>query len=228
MVKLEYENKEEVLSFEKIFCANFTKTWINKAWDLRNSSEAIHQVNLTQTEALFDDTKEAILKEIPLCHSTNIQRMLWAYSFENLFKVLIILKLKDEENITEVPTEDLKSHDLQQLAKKAKFNLSNDESFYLGVITKASIWAGRYPMPFNQHHVAKSRASMGSREELLQRSRQQFEKFRKGKIKRVVEESDILHTGISSFEIELYKILFDKLLKRYNNYEETNNLYCSR
>ena len=220
MVKLEYANKEERLNFEKVFCTENTKTWINKAWDLRNSSEALYQIHLTQIHAQFNNDTEAILKNTPLSHSTNIQRMLWAYSFENLFKVLIILKLKDENNITEVPIEDIKSHDLQQLAKKTKFNLSDDESFYLGIITKASIWAGRYPMPFSQHHIPKSRAPINSREDLIQRSKQQFDKFRKGKIKRVVEENDILYTGITLREIELYKTLFDKLLTRYNKFLE--------
>ena len=224
MVKLEYEDKQEVLNFEKVFCANFTKTWINKAWDLRNSSEVLYQVNLTQTKALFDDEKKAILKDIPLSHTTNTQRMLWGYSFENLFKVLIILKLKAESNITEVPILEIKSHELGQLAKRANVTLSKDESFYLGILEKATIWAGRYPMSFTKHDIPKSRASMNSREELLERSKQQFDKLQKGKIKRVVEESDILSTGINSGEIELYKILFDKLLKKYNKYLERNSL----
>ena len=224
MVNLEYEDKNDVLNFEKVFCNNFTKTWLNKAWDLRNSSEVLYQVQLTQTEAIFDNNKEAILKDIPLHHSTNIQRLLWGYSFENLIKVLIILKLKNNDNIVEVPIEEIKSHDLQQLAKKANIQLSDDESFYLGILTKATVWAGRYPMSFNQHYIPKSRASMSTREELKERSKQQFDKLLKGKIKRIEEESDILNTGITSDEIELYKILFDKLLKKYNKYEETNNL----
>jgi len=216
LVNLEYEDKNEVLNFEKVFCADFTKTWLNKAWDLRNSTEALYQVQLTQRNAMFDNSKEAILKDIPLVHSDNIQRMLWGYSFENLIKILIILKLKNSDNIVEVPIEEIKSHDLQQLAKKANIQLSDDESFYLGILTKATVWAGRYPMSFNQHYIPKTRASMNTREELNQRSKQQFDKLIKGKIKRVVEESDILNTGISSYEIELYKLLFKKLLKKYD------------
>ncbi len=211
MVNLEYEDKNDVLNFEKVFCNEFTKTWLNKAWDLRNSSEVLFQVQLTQTKS-----EEAILKEIPLHHSTNIQRMLWGYSFENLLKVLIILKLKNSDNTVEVPIEEIKSHNLQQLAQKANIKLLNDESFYLGILTKATVWAGRYPMSFNQHYIPKSRASMNTREELKERSKQQFDKLIKGKIKRIPEEGDILNTGISSDEVELYKILFDKLLKRYD------------
>lgn len=219
MAKIEYENKEEVFNFEKKFCVEFTKTWVNKAWNLRNSSEAIYEIDACQTQVLFDKTKEPILKEIPLCNSSNIQRMLWAYSFENLFKVLIILKLKNEENITEVPINDLKDHDLQQLAKKTNFILSNDESFYLGILTKTSIWAGRYPIPFKQHYLAKSRAPMSSREELTERSKQQFNRFLKGKINRVIDENDVLNTGIGTDEIKLYRILFEKLIKKYEQFE---------
>ena len=83
MVKLEYADKEEQLNFEKVFCATKTITWINKAWDLRNSSEALYQIQLTQIMEIFNDGK-AILKEFSVLHSSSIQRMLWGYSFENL------------------------------------------------------------------------------------------------------------------------------------------------
>ena len=42
MINLKFKDKNEVFDFEKIFCNKFTKAWINKAWDLRNSSEVLY------------------------------------------------------------------------------------------------------------------------------------------------------------------------------------------
>ena len=137
--------------------------------------------------------------------------MLWGYSFENLFKAKIICDLKNSMIIKEVPLSEIKSHNLLLLASKAKITLSDDEKFYLRILEKCAVWAGRYPIPIKESQLPQTRKPMKNREELIDRSKKQFDLLLKGKIKRVIEENDVMHSGVGTLELKLYEDLFERI-----------------
>jgi hypothetical protein len=143
--------------------------------------------------------------------------MLWAYGFECLFKGFILKNIKetqdDVKNITPEVMEEIKSHDLINLAEKAKINLNEPEEFYLKILTICSIWAGRYPLPSKSHQMYEEREGLPSHEALNERMSVLLEKRLKGEIPRIETQSDILHSGIGNEEMNIYKKLKGKLLE---------------
>jgi len=77
--------------------------------------------------------------------------MLIAYAIENILKAKIISKKCSEfkkyvEQKWELPP-DLKNHNLFKLAKDVNISLNSSEESYLRRLSRAAIWAGRYPVP---------------------------------------------------------------------------------
>ncbi|HOE71189.1 MAG TPA: hypothetical protein PLR56_01515 [Brevefilum sp.] len=81
--------------------------------------------------------------------------LLIGFAFENLIKAHIIknkVYLKKSKAL-KFPN-ILKDHDLVNLCKKAKLEISQKESTLLNNISEFVIWEGRYPIPIN--HVYKT------------------------------------------------------------------------
>lgn len=104
-------------------------------------------------------------------------------------------------------------HDLISLAKIAKIKLTKNEEFYLGILTKCSIWAGRYPLPKNPHQMPDKRKGLRTSEDLIKRRTKMLEYLQKGKIDRLETESDIVSISMGSGEVEIYRKLKERLLK---------------
>jgi hypothetical protein len=70
---------------------------------------------------------------------------MYAYAIENVLKGLIVLKRPGFIQEHELHGE-LKTHDLNELAKKAKVTVEQNERAVLEALTHLSISAGRYPI----------------------------------------------------------------------------------
>jgi len=206
---MEYENKSDRWHFENEFCVEKSEIWLHEAINLMYSAKVLNDYTWNLSSELFD--KKNFDQKYPAFWTPRVERMLWGYSFENLFKAIIISDLKQNEEITKVPFSEIKSHDLLQLAKKGTIELSEEEGFYLRILEKCAVWAGRYPIPSKKHQLPQTRKPMKTREDLLERSKKQHELLMQGKIKRTTTENDILHSGVGTFELELYQNLFDRV-----------------
>jgi hypothetical protein len=145
--------------------------------------------------------------------------MLWAYGFENIFKGMILAEIKRSDNsITVVPVKKIQGHSLLKLASKARLELTEKESFYLGVLEKCSVWAGRYPLPLSSNGMYESRKPMRSSEELSLRTSQRLKDYHEGKIPRVFCESDVLHSAVGGEEFDTYITLKDRLIQEFDNF----------
>ncbi|MCD6322077.1 MAG: hypothetical protein J7L77_03515 [Clostridiales bacterium] len=187
--------------FEKKFCVEKYEIWKHEAFNLKSSAQLI-------TKVTYDDINDEA-PEHYITHgffSPRVERMLWGFAFENLFKGKIIKDLKEQENISEVPLKKITSHNLIDLAKKANIILSDDEVFYLNIAQKCAIWAGRYPIPIKKEHLAKRREPLLSRLNLLKRAGKAIQKKR-----RVMEEHDVMHQNVWGREDQVYSSLFDRI-----------------
>ena len=211
MVNSIYKDKNKQWKFEKKFCVDKVEIWKNEAFNLKSSAEII--TNVTYDE--FND----IVPMRYVTHgffSSRVERMLWGFAFENLFKGLIIKALKEKEGIEEVPLKKIKSHNLIDLAKKANVVLNNEEVFYLEVAQTCALWAGRYPLPIKKEHMPKSRKALSSSDKLLKRASRLFKKVQENKKERLVEINDVINLDMWGKERDIYSMLFDKI---YNKFE---------
>ena len=211
---MEYEDKSERWEFENYICVDKPELWVNEAINLKYSAIVLNEYTWNRTSELFD--KKTPILDLPTFWTPGVERMLWGYAFENIFKAIIIVKLKKKEKIEDVPFPEIKSHDLLQLAKKANVTLSDDEKFYLKISQKCSVWAGRYPIPVKLHDLPQTRKPMKTREELFERHKKQHELLIQGKIKRIETENDILHSGVGALELKIYKDLFNRVQGLFN------------
>jgi hypothetical protein len=206
---MEYENKSDRWQFENEFCVEKSEIWLLEAINLKYSAQVLNDYTWNLSHELFE--KKNYDQKYPAFWTPRIERMLWGYSFENLFKAKIISDLKIKEGIKKVPFSEIKSHDLILLANKAKITLSEKERFYLKILEKCAVWAGRYPIPTKESQLPKTRKPMKNKEELIERSKKQCELFLQGKIKRTITENDVLHSGLGTLELELFNNLFDRV-----------------
>jgi len=217
------EDKEVMFDFEKSFCLDNLWIWRDEAYNLFYSAEVLYQFELIKIENTF--FKNETFSSLFSSDLTNksyfnfrTQRMLWAYAFENLLKLIILSKIKKEHpEITEVPLDKINSHKLSVLAPKAGVELTEPEIYYSGILEKCSIWAGRYPLPMNFDQMYERREPLSSNDALLERSKQDLEKLMNGEIPRVYSESDILHSVIGNEEYSVYQNYKIKLFNIIEN-----------
>jgi hypothetical protein len=223
---MDYEDKDDRFDFEQAFCFDNLRTWWVEAVNLFYSAEVLYEFELLKTQDIFEKEKN---KEFAALFSSDIvnraffnyrvQRMVWAYAFENLLKLLILAQIKKESpDIQTVPFKKIKSHKLNELARQAKFDLSEPESFYFGVLEKCAVWAGRYPLPTNSEQMYTARAALPTREALFERSKENYEKLIRGEIPRIESESDVIHSGINGNEYSIYQQLKSRLLEIAKEY----------
>lgn len=212
---IKYENKSDRWQFENEFCTENCEVWIHEAINLMYSAKVINDYIWNLSDELLN--KKNFNQKYPTFWSPRVERMLWGYAFENLFKAKIISDFKKSEIIKEVPLSEIKSHDLLLLANKAKIELSDDEKFYLRVLEKCAVWAGRYPIPIKESQLPQTRKPIKNREELFERNNELCDLLLKGKIKRTVVENDVLHSGVGTLELKLYDNLFLRIKNQINN-----------
>ncbi len=216
-----YENKEDTFSFEKYICYEKPELWRNEAYNLFSSAQVLLEFSNLKTSELFsgaDNLSELFSFDIVKrgYWHYRIIRMLWGYGFENILKGIIVLNYKREHpDVKEVPINEIKSHNLAMLFKKAGFELEEEQTFYIGIAEKCSVWSGRYPLPVSSKQMYEKRKPMSSREELNKRSIELHDKFLEGEIPRTFCESDVLHNGIGFEENEVVKELIIMTLNRF-------------
>lgn len=215
-----HQDKAISFHFEREFCLKELKVWQNEARNLFYSAEVLHQFESRKFNHNFNrDELFAAMFPSELIDrgffNYRVQRMLWAYGFENLLKLIILANYKiSNPDATEIPFGEIKSHSLQSLAQRARVSLSAPEIFYCGVLEKCSVWAGRYPLPMKKDQMYEQREPLPTREALFERSKIMHEKYLKGEIPRIIAESDVLHSGIGGEELGVYESLQKRLLER--------------
>ena len=215
---MQYQDKAISFNFERQFCLKNLKVWQNEARNLFYSAEVLHQFESRKISHTFArDELFATVFPSELINrgffNHGVQRMLWAYGFENLLKLIILASYKvSNPEVTEIPFGEIKSHSLHSLAQRAKVTLTEPEIFYSGVLEKCSVWAGRYPLPIKQDQMYEQREPLPTRESLFERSKIMHEKYMNGEIPRVISEFDVLHSGVGGEEHTVYKSLKTKLL----------------
>lgn len=177
------ENKEKSFEFEKWVCFDKLWLWENEAQNLFYSAEVLNHVEDIKLPHVFEKNKkftelfpENITERGFFNH--RIQRMLWGYGFECLFKMLILKKIKENgkhDRITSEVMSQIKSHDLIILSERAGIILSEPEVFYLRILTKCAEWAGRYPLPIRSGQMYEQREGLSSSEALHERHRKKWD-----------------------------------------------------
>lgn len=207
------QDKNCSFEFEEMICFERPELWILEAHYLFHSAEVLFEFEEARSMDKEKSLENVFSKDVTDRVSFNYrtQRMLWAYGFENLFKNRIIKDFKVKNPTTKKITETLKKeindHDLIILAEKAGVILTEEDTFYLKILTKCSIWAGRYPLPLKPMHMPEEREGVKSRGELWARSIKLRQDFVNGRIPRIETESDILQTRLGPKEINLYRNL---------------------
>ncbi|MBI5844423.1 MAG: hypothetical protein HZB23_07135 [Deltaproteobacteria bacterium] len=214
-----YEDKSDSFNFEKTFCLQNLKVWRNEALNLFYSAEVLYHFEQRKMVNIFhsDEQLTALFSDDLVkrgCFNFRVQRMLWAYGFENLLKCIILAEFKlSNPYATEVP-KNIIGHCLVKLAKDAHFTLSDQEEFYCGILEKCSVWAGRYPLPLSAGQMYKKREALSSREALHERAQNQIERWIKGEIPRTFTEADVIHAQIGYEEYSTCKNLKERLIAK--------------
>ena len=103
---MDYENKSDRWHFENEFCVEKCEIWLHEAINLMYSAKVLNDYTWNLSSELFD--KKNFDQKYPAFWTPRVERMLWGYSFENLFKAKIISDLKQSEDIKKVPFQILK------------------------------------------------------------------------------------------------------------------------
>jgi hypothetical protein len=207
------EDKDKSFAFEKSFCLLRSEVWLHEARNLFYSADVLCDFERLKHAHLFQENEGFTIlfpADLTDCGFFNwrTQRMLWAYGFENLFKCIVVTRYRQANpEATEVPFSEIKSHNLLWLAKKAGFQLEEPQEFYLGILQKCALWAGRYPLPVKTEHMYEQREALPSREALLARSAEAIERHLRGEIPRIFTESDVLHSQMGAEELQVCRDL---------------------
>jgi len=219
---MKYQDKEISFDFEKQFCLDNLQVWKDEAHNLFYSAEVLHHFDQIKTVHVFDPNESFSAMFPPSLtdrayFNYRTQRMLWAYGFENLLKLIILANYKiNHPDTTNIPFNKIKSHSLHSLAKKADIKLSEPETFYCGILEKCSIWAGRYPLPIRKEQMYEQRKPLSNKDALQERANALWEKFLKKEIPRTISEEDVLYSGINNIEYKIYHSLKLRLIDQSN------------
>lgn len=208
----DHEADHDVWNFEATYCLK-PHVWISHAINLRYSAEALVLYDADLIRRLFE-TKEKQL--LPAFFSPNVERMLMGFSLENLLKALILM---NPTNARRAFTKEgnlswgLASHNLCKLAEAADVALSEEEELLLNVLSTCATWAGRYPLPMNEHELPRMRKGAPDRATLSRRRQKERERAWKAGKQLLRPIRDQLHTNIGGQDIDIYRTLFDRLLR---------------
>jgi hypothetical protein len=99
-------------------------------------------------------------KQIASPKLQDIQFMLYSYALENYFKAIIIFT---DPTISKKP-DKIKTHKLPQLAKYAKFQVTQGEAELLSRLWRNVDWQGRYPVPLSPKKIRSKYYTDGNRD----------------------------------------------------------------
>jgi hypothetical protein len=135
--------------------------WLRSAGRLRDAAEVIlnhelpaetsysHAAKIAEEEAVAvsvrDGTDAGVAEIKATAPNYPPAQLLYAYAIENVLKGLIVFKRPGLIQEDELHGE-LQTHDLNELAKKAKVTVEQHERRLLEALTYLSISAGRYPI----------------------------------------------------------------------------------
>jgi hypothetical protein len=127
------------------------ETWIRMADSLRDAARLLEPRVTEIWESLrhWNETKD--LTNLKSDELLLVHLMLMAFAVENLLKAELVRKFYDMlreqfDSSGELPPL-LKSHRLVTLATTAGLSIDPEEEDLLRRLTRAAIWAGRYPLP---------------------------------------------------------------------------------
>ena len=209
-----YEANRDVWEFEA-YMASDHKVWSSKAHDMRQSAELLVQYDAEVSKKLFKDKEQP---RLPPFWTAGPARMMMGFALENLFKALL---LKTQEHLARTFSKEgnlswgKDGHNLIKLSEEAGFEWEAKEKRFLELWQMCATWAGRYPLPTNEHQLPKKRKALPTREALLKR--------RKKEIAKAIQISDPfmgaelwdqLHTGLGNVEFSTFKEIYDECLSR--------------
>ena len=208
----QYEPVRDVWEFEQ-YLASRPDVWISQAHNLRYSAEALCLYNDKVMQQVFQKTEPTGL---PVFWRAGVTRMLMGFSLENLIKA-ILLQNPDKLEMVFGREGNLSwgkdGHDLLTLSQETALNITPHEQPYLELWQLCALWAGRYPLPANEHNLPRQRKALPSREALLRRSRKRIAAAMKnGDPLLGVGIQDLLHTDIGDQELDIFGNVFDRCL----------------
>lgn len=136
--------------------------WRDKALALRRAAELLSDQTLRDDQAIIAQHELVKAGKLPAIDWTQFPpsvseqyALLAAYAIENLLKARMIGLRGRIEPSTSLAN-DLISHDLVELARRAEFDLNEEERLVLERLTEASVVTGRYPVPRRSDQVVAS------------------------------------------------------------------------
>lgn len=200
----------DVWEFEK-YLATKPKVWLNEAFNLRYSAEALFLYDEKVRKCIFTDK---IPPPLPSFFSSRVERLLMGFSVENLLKAIL---LQNPEKLNKAFGKDgnlswgKDGHNLLILFDEANIPLSKTEKRFIEVWQTCAIWAGRYPLPKNENALPRQRVGLPSSEAVGKRRQKTVEKaIQEGDELLGAELNDLLHGGVGDLEHTLYQSLFDR------------------
>mgnify|MGYP000335374893 CR=1 FL=1 len=156
-----YESARNVWDFEK-FCASQPKFWFHQAWNLKCSYDVLCEHDQYVLNTIFRKDKEQSQEQsnIAVFWSSSVERMLIGFCLENLVKAILLL---DIEKLEQVFKKDgnlswkKEGHNLVALYNQTDIEITDTENTFLELWQMCSLWAGRYPIAVNEHHMPISR-----------------------------------------------------------------------
>jgi hypothetical protein len=149
------------------------------------------------------------MKNRQFYESSNIERMLWGYSIENLLKGIYVstnfISVKENKNLLN----KIFTHNLVYLAKKLDLSITDIEKRDLEFLRKCVVWAGKYPIPKSTNDVLlKERENIPIFINDTENNANNFDFLS--------SEFDKYHTILSTREFQRYNELFSKIEKIFN------------
>jgi hypothetical protein len=159
-------NREPNPEWDPVFKSNYRAKLLSRADWIRKGQALLESAKLLEPDvaAIWKGLREwherKHTKELKSDEILSVYLMLVAFTVENLLKARLIQKcyhkFRDEfESYGRLPPL-LKTHDLFPLAKEAGLSIGTEEEDLLRRLTRAAIWAGRYPLPIEFGDLAGS------------------------------------------------------------------------
>ena len=139
-------------AYKSIFKAkNLDKNiWLDKAKDLLDAASLLEKEVLKVWDAMRKSYNNGSRGKLRTGYFATYY-MLLAYAIENILKAKIVsikcLEFKEKIDDSGRLPEELKSHDLYDLAKRLDISLNLKEESYLKRLSRSAVWTGRYPAP---------------------------------------------------------------------------------
>ncbi len=131
--------------------------WIGKARNLFEAAKRLEPEVILVWESYRAHAKDATVPLKP-DHFHGPYFMLLAFATENLFKAAAVArngsKYKAAFRRTLKFPQELKKHDLVELAQLVGFTYSSEEEDLLRRLTRSAIWFGRYPAPLDYSEMS--------------------------------------------------------------------------